>query len=157
MKRFFSRELANLGYQVVADPMFTGSWSDEEQTRFFGLVQATPELHDSPSRTALFLDPDTGVQERQSRKHVSYARVVTETDRHRLVYSFDQSFSRQEAPGAIIQKKLEALRARGCSAMFYDSHARFLFASRAREAITELRGHLVSVGLPASRLVEAVT
>jgi len=33
VKRFFCRELKNLGYQVVADPMFTGSWTDEEQGR----------------------------------------------------------------------------------------------------------------------------
>jgi len=109
------------------------------------------------SRTSLFLDPDTGVQERQSRQHVSFARVAKEADHFRLVFSFDQSFSRQETPAAVIQRKLGAMRTLGCSSMYYDSHARFIFASRSEAAIGELREHLISVGLPAWRLVQAGT
>jgi hypothetical protein len=41
--------------------------------------------------------------------------------------------------------------------MYYDSHARFLFASRVDAVIMELREHLLSVGLPGSRLVGAGT
>ncbi len=157
VKRFFARELGNLGYQVAADPMFTGSWSDEERIQFFKLVHASPENNRAPSRTALFLDPDTGIHERSSRQHVSYARIADETDRYQLVFSFDQSFSRQEAPAAVVQRKIQAMKALGCSAMYYDSHARFLFASRVDNIIMELREHLMSVGLPGSRLVGAGT
>lgn len=156
VKRFFTRELTSLGYRVVADPMFTGTWTEEEKSRFFTLVQASPEVNHA-GRTALFLDPDTGVHERQSQQHVSYARIADETQKFQLVLSFDQSFSRKEAPAAVIQRKIEAMRALGCSAIYYDSHARFLFASRSDAVILELRDHLISVGLPSFRLVGALT
>ncbi|HEY2323176.1 MAG TPA: hypothetical protein VGJ82_09980 [Thermoanaerobaculia bacterium] len=156
VKRFFSRELTNIGYEVVADPMFTGPWADADKSRLLNLVQVSPERKNVVGRTALFLDPDTGIHERQSRHHVSYARIAGETESYQLVFSFDQSFSRREAPITVIRRKIEAMRALGCSAMYYDSHARFLFASRV-DAVMELREHLLSVGLPGSRLVGAGT
>jgi len=42
-------------------------------------------------------------------------------------------------------------------AMYYDSHARFLFAATAKHPLHELRTHLVSLGLPVSRLLEGGT
>lgn len=105
--------------------------------------------------TALFLDPDTGVNKKGSRRHVSYERVVSEAQKHKIVFAFDQGFSRGTAPEPQIQEKLGAIAALGCSAIYYDSHARFLFVSRECAELPRLRSELVSHGLPSSRFVEA--
>jgi hypothetical protein len=52
-----------------------------------------------------------------------------------------------------MQHKLSAMREHGCCAMYYDSHARFVFVSRAPLSLVQLRDHLLSLGLPASRFV----
>ena len=41
--------------------------------------------------------------------------------------------------------------------MCYDSHARFLFIATQKQALDELRAHLVSLGMPAKRLLESGT
>jgi hypothetical protein len=156
VKRFFCLELLALGYAVTVDPMFTGEWNGAEGDFYHLLgVEAGRQAPSSSSRRrALFLDPDTGVNAAGGKQHVSFDRLVHETEGFELVFSFDQSFSRQADPGSALREKLAALRARGCHAMYYESHARFLFAARARHPIDELREHLVSLGLPASRLIE---
>jgi hypothetical protein len=154
VKRFFCAELATLGYAVLAQPMLTGEWSGAEAAflRFIG----ASALHESPqasSRTALFFDPDTGVHQKPSPKHISLAQVAAAAAQHVLAFAFDQSFSRQQDCSAAMRSKLAVLRELGCHALYYDSHARFLFASKAGQPIAELREHLLSLGLPASRLV----
>jgi hypothetical protein len=153
VKRFFCAEIAALGYAVLIEPMFTGDWGENrpEFLRFVGAVELAEPV--SSGRAALFYDPDTGVHERASRAHVSLAQVADAASRHALVLAFDQSFSRSQNPGDAMSKKLSALQEQGCCAMYYDSHARFLFASRKAEVLAELRSRLLSSGLPASRFV----
>jgi hypothetical protein len=122
--------------------------------RFLGVEQ----LNQTPAKslsTALFLDPDTGVNKKGSRSHVSYERIVTEARQHRIVFAFDQGFSWGMAPEPQIREKIEVIAALGCSAIYYDSHARFLFVSRERSNLQALRDDLVSQGLPGSRFIEA--
>ena len=156
VKRFFCEALRRLGYSVYIDPMFTGEWSGKETTfyRFLGVDRFTPAPAGS-SMTALFLDPDTGVNRKGSRSHVSYERIVTEAQQHQIVFAFDQGFSRGMAPEPQIREKIETIAALGCSAIYYDSHARFLFVSRERSELERLRNELVSQGLPSSRFIEA--
>jgi hypothetical protein len=101
---------------------------------------------------ALFLDPDTGVHRSKGPKHVSLDRIADETKCHELVFSFDQSFSRQNRPVEVMSAKLDALRAKGVHGLYYDSHARFLFASRSEAAIGHVRRRLVETGIPEWRL-----
>ena len=157
VKRFFCGELASLGYVVAIDPMLTGAWNgiQHEFYRFVGVnPEASKQIQASSTRHALFLDPDTGVRERGGTRHVSYDRLVQEASNFELVFSFDQSFSRQANPESLMREKLAAIHQRGCHAMYYDSHARFLFAASQKASLHQLRGHLVSLGLPASRLLE---
>lgn len=144
-----------MGYTVVIDPMLTGTWNDQEQDfyRLIGAIQKKSLVHD-PDQTALFLDPDTGINDRGGKQHVSFDRLVHEASSYALVFSFDQSFSRQENPVAVMQDKLEAIEARGCHGMYYDSHAHFLFASSQKQRLHELRAHIVALGLPNTRLIE---
>lgn len=155
VKRFFCLELSVLGYQVVADPMFTGPWNDRQKIHFFRLIGVAPTASADSMPMALFLDPDTGIRERSSRQHVAFKRIAEEAARYALVFSFDQSFSYQEEAADGIQRKLAALKALGCESMYYDSHARFVFASCAPARIAELRKHLMALGLPPSRLIDA--
>ena len=157
VKRFFCRELYVLGYSVEVDAMLTGAWSGTESS-FYRLVGAGA-YNETPTEgrpRALLVDPDTGVRKSAGPRHVSFAHIAEHAKTLRLVFAFDQSFSRQGKASVLIQEKLGELQALGCSAMYYDSHARFVFASAEEGPIHELRAHLLSLGLPQRRLVESV-
>ena len=153
MKRFFYHELSHLGYRVDVDPMFTGDWN-EGKAEYFRLigVDSASSLPAQSNRTALFLDPDTGINDTGGMRHISYDRIALEVKNHTLVFSFDQSFSRQANTKDVMVRKIAALETRGCRVMYYDSHARFLFAAADNRRLDELRAHLVALGLPPSRL-----
>jgi len=154
VKRFFCAELMKLGYVVVMQPMFTSDWEGREEEFFqFVGISRNPE---TSSRTAVLFDPDTGVHERPSVSHLSLRQLSEATHNYHLSFSFDQSFSRRYAPSEMMQRKLVALKELGTFGMYYDSHARFLFASAREEPIDELRRHLVALGMPSSRLVLGV-
>ena len=157
VKRFFCGELHSLGYILEVDPMFTGSWNGNEE-RFFRLIDVPPpgDASNAPSASALFLDPDTGVNEKGGKQHVSFERIVQEAARYNLVFSFDQSFSRQAPPREVMVAKLASLRERGCHGIYYDSHARFLFASNCVSRLIELTDHLVGLGIPPERMLLSV-
>ena len=157
VKRFFCQELAKLGYAVSVDPMFTGDWKGQEQA-FFRLICAQPELSANESKhTALFIDPDTGVRENGGKQHVSFDRLLKEASSNTLVFSFDQSFSRQAEPDKVMVRKLATIKAQWRHGMYYNSHARFLFVSSQQVRLRELRDHLVSLGLPSERLLDSGT
>ena len=151
VKRFFVGELRTLGYSVKFDGCYTGDWRPDEKQRFLKLISM-----DMPSvttnRRALFLDPDTGVREKRGPKHVTFDRIAEETKKHELVVAFDQSFSYGCNYAEAIADKSKKMKERNCHSMFYDSHARFLFASGKASSIRKLRQHLISLGLPRARL-----
>ena len=154
VKRFFVTELKILGYEVATDPMLTGIWNGSEQY-FFRLIGTRPQqlaITDT-SKTALFLDPDIGVNVKGGKQHVSYTRLATEASKYDLVFSFDQSFARGVSPYVAMQSKLDELGKLGLHAMYYDSHAKFLFVSKRAALLAGLRAHLVGLGLPAERLL----
>lgn len=154
VKRFFATELASLNYAVSIEPMFTGDWGDSK-SGFHRLIGMASDRKPSgvKQRRALFFDPDTGVNESGGKRHVSFARLVDAADTYDLVVSFDQAFSRRDEPSRAMRAKLAHLQRLGCCAMYYDSHARFLFASRDAGCVDRWRDHLVSLGLPKRRLL----
>jgi hypothetical protein len=154
VKRFFCAELAALGYSVLARPMFRGEWNGSEQIflRFIGASESL-DLPRGPSRLALFFDPDTGVRHKPGPRHVSLSQLADGAADHSLAFAFDQSFSWAHDSGTAMRQKLLTLQDLACFAMYYDSHARFLFVSKARATLTELRDHLVPLGIPARRFV----
>ena len=155
VKRFFCETIKGLGYEVFIDPMFTGKWGEEVSTFYrFLSIRHVRELSSGKQPSALFLDPDTGVNERGSRRHVSFDRLASELETHALVFAFDQAFSRQVDLRKVIRTKLEAMSARGCYGLYYDSHARFLFVTKEASGIVVLSQRLHNLGIPASRLVQ---
>ncbi|MDX1439105.1 MAG: hypothetical protein R3284_04300 [Rubricoccaceae bacterium] len=153
VKRFFAEVLRELDYEIFVDPMSTGDWSELE-TRFLTFlgVQHIRDVKDT-QRSALLLDPDTGIGKRETKKHTSIQRIITELGNHNIVFAFDQSFSRGRPSLPQMREKLEHVQSLGAFAFFYDSHARFLFASRSRQDLDSVVGQLIAVGLPSTRIV----
>jgi hypothetical protein len=50
-----------------------------------------------------------GINEKGGAKHVSFNRIAQAAQEFDLVFVFDQSFSRQQDPGAVMVKKLGEL------------------------------------------------
>lgn len=153
VKRFFAYSLRDLDYDVFIDPMLTGEWDGDEETlyRFLGM---RPVEEYGGSESALFLDPDTGIGATASTKHTTIANVFDLLGTHEIVFSFDQSFSRGGSPLPQMQAKLTRLIELGASGFYFDSHARFLFASLESERLKNLRNHFKNLGLPSSRFVK---
>jgi hypothetical protein len=154
VKRFFCRELSLLGYSVTVDPLPTGKWSASSVESYHRLIGADAKVSDREisKRTALFLDPDTGINQKGSKAHARFDLLAQEAAIYELVFAFDQSFSRQIKSENVMCEKLSALQSLGCYGMYYDSHARFIFVAKQRSVLSELRLRLLSVGLPESRL-----
>ena len=157
VKRFFCEQLSSLGYTVSIEAMLTGEWAGAE-VQFFKLIGATPLAAGTESRggTAVFVDPDTGVQSKATLRHVSLNRFVALSSQYPIVFAFDQSFSRQAKFPESLQAKLSELERLGAHGMYYNSHARFLFVARDIRSLERLKSHLVGLGLPASRLPTSV-
>ena len=156
VKRFFIAELKADNFSVAINPMLTGDWSDTDQD-FYKLINCYPkqQIMNDSAKTALFIDPDTGVNERGGKQHISYKALITATKTFDLVFSFDQSFSRQAKPKDIMLLKLRAISELGGHGMYYDSHARFLFVARNAATLNSFRNHLEFVGIPNSRLINS--
>ena len=91
--------------------MFTGEWRELDQ-QFFRLIGARrldEASRKKASRRALFLDPDTGINNRGGARHVSVERLAREASENELVFSFDQSLSRQFKQEEAMATKLSAL------------------------------------------------
>jgi|CXWL01.1.fsa_nt_gi hypothetical protein len=155
VKRFFCHELTNLGYEVICDLQFTTDLGARED-QFLRLIGAgkRAESTSGSRRIALFLDPNTGVRSKNGAHHATFDTVISRAADHAVVFAFDQSYVRQSKEGQkrAIDSKLKVLADRGCCAMIYDSHARFLFVSKNADSLAQLRDHLIELGLPECRL-----
>lgn len=92
-------------------------------------------------------------EERTSPAHASISHVVDHLRRHEIVFVFDQSYSRAIAPLQQLRAKLQQFQNQGAHGFYYDSHARFLFASFSAESLSIFRETLLRTGLPGHRLV----
>ena len=120
------------GYSVTVDPMFTGTWQliEEPFHRFIGAERLSEaEWPRSRTRTALLLDPDTGVGAKATEKDVTLGCIIAELKQFEIVFSFDQSFSRGQSVEEKMSEKLNGLRKKGAYGFYYNSHAKFLFAA----------------------------
>ena len=127
---------------------------EEDFHRLLGLKSTRPP-EDRTMKRCLFLDPDTGLNERGGKQHASLERIAREAQEHDLVFAFDQSFSRQASPQEVMRKKMKLLAQHAVHSLYYDSHARFLFASRHEVPLQELLSHLIQVGMPRTRFVSS--
>jgi hypothetical protein len=156
VKRFFCERLAALGYTIYVEPMLTGEWGGVEADfyRFLG-VRHTEECRSSNIHSAILIDPDTGISSRPSSRHVSPEQIMQRLEKYGIVFVFDQSFSRGSGAEAQIQEKLRKIESLGAFGFYYDSHAKFLFASRSQTQLTTLMDDLRLCGIPSARLIFA--
>lgn len=133
VKRYFAEVIRALGYAVYVDPMPTGNWRHTEANflKFLGAKHVRD--HDTSMKSALLLDPDTGIGTRPSPRHTTVERVASRLKEHTLVFVFDQSFSRGTPSLSQLQEKLGCLHGLDVHGFYYDFHARFLFASRSND------------------------
>ncbi|WP_242512299.1 hypothetical protein [Pseudolysobacter antarcticus] len=160
VKRFFCEALRALKYTVYIDPMSTDEWKSSDTRSFYKFlgVQHADACDKPGRRTALLFDPDTGLSEKKSKKHLSFVRLeqalVEQSLAHGIVFVFDQSFSR----GSDLEKqkkmrhKLDLLNKGKCFGFYYNSHASFLFASSKESHLLALQRHLKKLGLPEFRI-----
>jgi len=153
VKRFFVENLNEIGYHVVVDPMLTGEWGGLEK-KFYKFLKAYPLSEKSNRKSALLLDPDTGIGNKKTDEHVTIKCIAEHLSQHDVVFSFDQSFSRSGYATEKVKEKLTLLAETGNYGFYYDSHARFLFAANSIETLEEVEQQLLSSGLPASRLLK---
>jgi hypothetical protein len=154
VKRFVVEAVDSLGYSVYVDPMPTGDWAPSEAA-FLRLVGARHvREHAAVGKSALLLDPDTGIGVRASRRHTTPEHIVSHFARHALVIAFDQSFSRGKPVLAQLRDKVRRVRDLEGDAFYYSSHASFLFAAPNASELDRVRDVLRHRGLPESRIVD---
>jgi hypothetical protein len=154
VKRFFVEILSASGYHVNVNPMLRGEWNGREKD-FYRFIKASPDPNNIPGqKKALLIDPDTGISERKTVRHVTVECIAESLLDHDIVCSFDQSFQRGKDPLAEIKNKLLRLNKTGNFGFYYNSHARFLFASKSKNLLDEIERKLLKTGLPSSRLVK---
>lgn len=154
VKIFFVDTLKDIGYEVYIDPMFTGDWNGKEQ-HFINFIGAklNNDFENPVCKSALFVDPDTGIKEKASPKHIKFKTIIQRLEKYEIVFSFDQSFSRSKPSEEQMQKKLSILKKLGGNSLYYDSHTKFLFASKNLDAINAIRDRLIQIGIPSTRLI----
>lgn len=154
VKRFIFSELKHIGYKIVIDPMYTDTWNGNEK-QFYKFVGATPVSSHQKNlkRTVLYFDPDTGVREKTSPKHITFRQIISNLEFFAIVISFDQSFSRNNNNEISMLAKLEIFEQQGYHCFYYNSHAKFLFTSKHVKEINRIKRHLIKIGIPKERLV----
>jgi len=154
VKRFFVSHLQDMGYQVYIDPMFTGQWDGLEK-QFYDFIGAVPLDYfiKSSKKTALLLDPDTGIGKESTAKHVSIQTLRNYLLQHEIVISYDQSFNRNHDSKQQMRQKLGLLKNNGATGFYYDSHARFLFTAKSSDELDKVKDHFIETGLPKHRLI----
>lgn len=154
VKKFFVDTLKDIGYEVYIDPRFTGDWNGKEQ-HFINFIGAklNNDFEISTRKSALLVDPDTGIKERASSKHVNFNTIMQNLKKYEIVFLFDQSFSRSKSSEEQMQKKLSTLKKLDENGFYYDSHTKFLFASKNLNAINAIRERLLQIGMPSTRLI----
>ncbi|HSU14091.1 hypothetical protein [Longimicrobium sp.] len=107
----------------------------------------------------LLLDPDTGItlSTNVKRSHASLALIVEIIGKYHPAYMicFDQSFHRKHelSRPEQMRKKQAYLHEHGVPSFYYKSHAPFLFAALGDEPLLDVKARLISLGIPAERLV----
>jgi len=153
VKRYFVENLKEIGYHVVVDPMLTGEWNGLEQ-KFYHFLGVSPLCESNSNKSALLLDPDIGIGKKMTKQHVTIDMIASHLENHKIVFTFDQSFSRAGSATEKMKEKLGRLKKTGNFGFYYDSHARFLFAANSLKHLNTVEQKVLSSGLPTNRLLK---
>ena len=155
VKRFFVSAIKDMGYTVYVEPMFTGDPSNiqDKFPEFIG-AKIRSDNPSSAEESAIFIDPDTGIHKKKSKRHITINDFVNLLNSYKIVFSFDQSFPRNRNHKDAMMEKLSELHNSGGIGFYYDSHAKFLFGSKSVKVIESLKECFSELGLPAFRIIE---
>jgi len=155
VKRVLLEVVSALGLEVYAEPLFT-DYNPEVEQQYYKLIKAKPFTPGAiPNKShCLFMDPDTGLHENKSLKHVTYEEIKEKCDGWALVIVFDQSFSRREKTIEVMKGKLGKLAKIGTNAFYYASHTNFLFASTDKSILKTVGQNLLGIGIPNGRIIK---
>lgn len=153
VKRFFVRQLRSSGFTVTIDPRYLEDMAKADE--FVSFVGACAQHEPARNDAVLFLDPDTGIGNGSKRSHVTTQEVANLAGSYAGIMCYDQSFAHAKYAETLtrMKAKLEELEAHNVSGFYYDSHARFLFASRSSDIVGRMRSTILGTGLPVHRLV----
>ena len=152
VKRYFISELKEIGYHVVFDPKFMTEMNEVEQ--FYRFVGASDQRENQKEKSAVFLDPDTGIGTKSKKTtHITISAVMEKMDEYDVVIVFDQSFGWNETKLDKMRSKLSEISHDGGYGFYYDSHATFLFAAKEDSSLHEIKKRLLESGLPEKRLI----
>jgi len=156
VKRFFIEVLKSEGYTVYVDPVFTGNYAEMED-KYYLLIRAKHKPAGRPrsKMPALFIDPDKGISEKETDKHVTIQKLVEllSTCQYTLIMVFDQSYRRVKNPSKKQQmsKKLSDFSDKHVFGFFFKSHANFFFGSLDKNLVAKHRRELIRLGIPSNR------
>lgn len=153
VKRFFVRQLRSSGFAVTIDPTYLEDMAKADE--FVAFVGAHAQHVLTPNDAVLFLDPDTGIGSGSKRSHITIQQIADLACDHAGILCYDQSFAHAKYAETLtrMKAKLEEVEAHNVSGFYYDSHARFLFASKSHDALDRMRSAILVTGLPVHRLV----
>jgi hypothetical protein len=143
---------------LYADPRFIPKDLQSEYT----LLTRIPILYEKPKGSFSILnDPDTGIilpdegRRLIRRKHISIDIIAEQLESGAMcVITFDQSDYRNKGIKLKQQRnaKMVALEQKGFHALYYVSHASFLFAVPDQDSFIKIGAILKNTGIPANRL-----
>jgi hypothetical protein len=148
---------------LYAEPVFVPDDLRADFTLVTLVPILPPHLHHPHS---LLNDPDTGIpsprsaRQRTSRTHAPLQFITEQLGRPavRCVITFDQSHHRLAGapPAEQRAEKLSWLHDRGHAALYFVSHAPFLFACSSASDLAEVESLLLGAGIPECRLQHVV-
>jgi hypothetical protein len=150
VKRFLCQTLYPIA-PLYAHPQFVPSAIREA----YVAVTTIPILGVPPrSSFGILLDPDKGVcLGRATRKHAPLSLVVEL--HHRLcpkyIVCFDQSFNWNLDRKEQMRAKEASLQVQGLQALYYVSHAPFLFTAHDSDTLDQIFSRLLTAGIPKRR------
>jgi len=156
VKRFFIGILKDLKYTIHVDPMLQNSDNDFKRD-FYKFLRVENKPIES-ARTALFIDPDTGIkiEGKKTFRHIGIDTIIKACGNHKVVFVFDQSFGRVKSKNKekLIQKKLSEFSGKQVHGFYYNSHACFGFFSTDKNELEAVKKNILETSLPVKRIVQ---
>jgi len=150
VKRFFCQTL----YPIA--PLYAHAQFVPSEIREAYVAATTIPFFSVPPQGpfGILLDPDKGVcLGRATRKHASLSLIVELHQRFcpKYIVYFDQSFNRNLDLKEQMRAKGDLLQRHGLQALYYVSHAPFLFTAQDSDTIDQILRRLLAAGIPKCR------
>ena len=158
VKRYWGQLLSPIA-PVCVHPRFVPQNLQDAFTKLTN-IPVWVATDDRDEQYSLLLDPHTGIplpdaanqDVRISHAPIEFIARLFDDTKLAFVICFDQTTNRQHDLSIHDQRdsKRDALAQRGVFSFYYLSHAPFLFASKSRDVLNQVRHELLDAGIPES-------